>query len=319
MFKKTLLMTLISLAFSVSAESPKAPTSEAKSEEQSAVKPEKSVKVESKNTSGTSDTQDTTDAKSKSAENTQVKAPVKDVQASAKPTVEQVPPPKIDAAKLAYPKEKLSIAKSTAATYDSNIEFTEFTANDEKQTFYFDEYGQSVDKANDDGYYRNVLGKTKAGRIVAQDFYQKTKTPQTNAFLMVKDGDLKNFNTEVNDGLIVWFNPTGEATQAQRFDNGVAQGDTVFFSKGVVVAKKKDDELTVYNESLPVMYSEQTEEQKRAIFYRPDGSVVLSITKNKDGRKTQAWDKLGKSVLPSEVAEESQALMKISGQILRQL
>ena len=76
-----------------------------------------------------------------------------------------------------------------------------YTPGDE-QTWYFNAGGSPVDQATAGGYYRKALGKTADGRLVVQDYYQDSGKPQTAPFILKKDSDPHDFDSDNSDSMI---------------------------------------------------------------------------------------------------------------------
>ncbi|WP_066565534.1 toxin-antitoxin system YwqK family antitoxin [Snodgrassella sp. CFCC 13594] len=119
------------------------------------------------------------------------------------------------------PSDQLSsaaMAKNRAAVQ------TLITQPVQQEALYFAADGQYSNTPVAGGYYRQVLGKTAAGNWVAQDFYQATKTKQTDPFVIVHPEGLRNFDNDVVDGWVVWYRPDGSLLQTQAFQRGKATG-----------------------------------------------------------------------------------------------
>ena len=72
---------------------------------------------------------------------------------------------------------------------------------------YYDADGDAADRPMKGGYYRVLIGRTADGRAVVQDFYQDSRTKQINPVIIAKDSELKNFSSDVIEGLVVWYTP----------------------------------------------------------------------------------------------------------------
>ena len=69
---------------------------------------------------------------------------------------------------------------------------------------YFDAEDKPAQQAQAGGFYREILGKTADGRVVAQDLYQDSTTLQTAPFVFTAHDDIRNFESDGNtDSLLV--------------------------------------------------------------------------------------------------------------------
>ena len=81
--------------------------------------------------------------------------------------------------------------------------------------YYADRYGLPTRRAVSGGYIRKILGKTADGRLVVQDYYQDSGTPQTAPLTLKKDADPADFSPAAVDGKIVWYRPDGSIRAIQ--------------------------------------------------------------------------------------------------------
>ena len=126
-----------------------------------------------------------------------------------------------------------------ASTYDATTAAKTdiaYTPGDE-QTWYFNAGGNPVDQASAGGYYRKALGKTADGRLVAQDYYQDSHSPQTAPFILVKDADPHDFDTTTADSKVVWYRKDGSISSVQTFAGGKAQSRMNIYQDGRLVAQ----------------------------------------------------------------------------------
>ena len=91
----------------------------------------------------------------------------------------QPAPPRTADYTLRLPEGWQQIAQQTSQTYTSPIAFTPAQT---KTVYYFNSDSQIASAPSNEGYYRELLGKTAEGKRVVQDFYQSSQTPQTDAF-----------------------------------------------------------------------------------------------------------------------------------------
>ena len=86
---------------------------------------------------------------------------------------------------------------------------------------YADRDGKPADQPAPGGYLRKTLGKTADGRLVVQDYYQDSNTPQTAPFTLKKDADPRDYTTGAVDGKLTWYRPDGSSILAiQQYRNG---------------------------------------------------------------------------------------------------
>ena len=85
---------------------------------------------------------------------------------------------------------------------------------------YADRDGKPADQPAPGGYLRKTLGKTADGRLVVQDYYQDSNTPQTAPFTLKKDADPRDYTTGAVDGKITWYRPDGSILAIQQYRNG---------------------------------------------------------------------------------------------------
>lgn len=113
------------------------------------------------------------------------------------------------------------------------------------------------------GYYRMLLGHTAKGGAVVQDFYQDSKTKQTDPLLIADAAKIKSFNAEDSEGRTVWYNRDGEVMYFGDYHNG-RQLRSGYYQNGRLV-------LTIDNMS---------EADRRADMtgYYPDGQKLFSLS-----------------------------------------
>ena len=90
-------------------------------------------------------------------------------------------PPRTADYTLRLPEGWQQIATQTSQTYTSPIAFTPAQT---KTVYYFANNGAAASAPSNEGYYRELLGKTAEGKRVVQDFYQSSQTPQTAPFVL---------------------------------------------------------------------------------------------------------------------------------------
>lgn len=103
---------------------------------------------------------------------------------------------------------------------------TQIVKPQSKLIAYFDRSGKVVKQPDAKGYYRELLGYTANGRAVVQDFYQESKSKQSDAFVLQKGANVRDFsNRSIEHGSrIRWYNPQGQLTQTATILNGKQRG-----------------------------------------------------------------------------------------------
>lgn len=186
----------------------------------------------------------------------------------------------------------------------------------EKQVIYFDKDSKPTDKPSVGGYYREVLGTMPDGRLVVQDFYQDSGKPQILPGIISKDGDPKNFSTDVNDSLVVWKEEDGTVFAAGKFTQGKLDGWYGMYRNGRQVLQvrdsgsESDDEVVFfYNDGKPMVWGRSAADKQRLILnhYYPGGGIMLHSIVNINGTEQpvlSAWDKQGKPTSVDAIKED---------------
>ena len=179
----------------------------------------------------------------------------------------------------------------------------DYTAESDGKTWYFDRDSKPTDKASAGGYYRKSLGHTADGRLVAQDYYQDSNTPQTAPFILMKDADPSDFSTETVDSKIVWYKEDGSVSSIVPMRGGKPQGRQHYYQNGRLIAQSalpdgveedKDDpygklanDVRYYHENGHILYLQgesAIEPPYHIIIYDPAGTPLagLYLGKNPD-------------------------------------
>ena len=98
--------------------------------------------------------------------------------------------------------------------------------------YYADRYGLPTRRAVSGGYIRKILGKTADGRLVVQDYYQDSGTPQTAPLTLKKDADPADFSPAAVDDKIVWYRPDGSIRAIQQYRDGAAVSPLNYYHEG---------------------------------------------------------------------------------------
>ena len=104
--------------------------------------------------------------------------------------------------------------------------------------YYADRYGLPTRRAVSGGYIRKILGKTADGRLVVQDYYQDSGTPQTAPLTLKKDADPADFSPAAVDGKIVWYRPDGSIRAIQQYRDGEAVSPLNYYHEGRLAIQK---------------------------------------------------------------------------------
>ncbi|WP_225747522.1 hypothetical protein [Eikenella sp. Marseille-P7795] len=186
----------------------------------------------------------------------------------------------------------------------------------EKQLIYFDRDSKPADKPSPGGYYREILGTMPDGRLVVQDFYQDSGKPQILPALLVKDGDPKDFSTDINDSLVVWKDEDGSISSAGEFAQGKLNGWLGVYRNGRLAMQGRDTEpglenevLFLYADGKPMMWIHPAADKQHVIMnaYYPGGGIMVNSIGNANGEGQpviSAWDKQGKPAPVAAIKED---------------
>ena len=214
-----------------------------------------------------------------------------------------------------------------------------YTPGDE-QTWYFNAGGNPVDQASAGGYYRKALGKTADGRLVVQDYYQDSGKPQTAPFILKKDSDPHDFDSNSSDSKTVWYREDGSVQSIQDYRDGKESGRHNFYQNGrlaVQLPKADGDDdpaddpynrdlgeigsgLRLYYPSGKLMAILQSDDDGAQILYREDGSPLIAVHNSADDKpkEVSSWDKDG-NLLDNGPAPEELAPIRARGKELLDL
>ena len=214
-----------------------------------------------------------------------------------------------------------------------------YTPGDE-QTWYFNAGGSPVDQATTGGYYRKALGKTADGRLVVQDYYQDSGKPQTAPFILKKNSDPHDFDSDNSDSKTVWYREDGSVQSIQDYRDGKESGRHNFYQNGrlaVQLPKADGDDdpaddpynrdlgeigsgLRLYYPSGKLMAILQSDDDGAQILYREDGSPLIAVHNSADDKpkEVSSWDKDG-NLLDNGPAPEELAPIRARGKELLDL
>ncbi|MDO4657263.1 hypothetical protein [Kingella sp. (in: b-proteobacteria)] len=198
-------------------------------------------------------------------------------QSDAKATLHNQTAPRTADYALRLPDGWQQIATQNSQSYTSPIAFTPAK---EKTVYYFDRDSQIASAPSNEGYYRELLGKTADGKRVVQDFYQSSQTPQTSPFVLKNDADIESFDSDGSDGQIVWFSRGGDVAQIGDFKQGASDNIIVNVRRGkaVLAMEKTSQGLTNYilddNAQIASVVNKQGDTIRAIVFY-PNGSAMF--------------------------------------------
>lgn len=118
----------------------------------------------------------------------------------------------------------------------------------------------------EDGYYRILLGRDKDGRFLVQDFYQKTKTPQSSPVWIKDPMGLFSFDSQYVVGPVTLYFPDGKISYQGQYEDGHEVGASQSFYK---------------NGQLGAEYTIQNEVIKQRLWY-PNGNKAAELTLSND-------------------------------------
>ncbi|MCP1661254.1 hypothetical protein [Neisseria perflava] len=111
----------------------------------------------------------------------------------------------------------------------------------EQETLYFSDTGEPVAQAADGKFMRKVLGKTKDGLMVVQDFYADGKK-QSNAFILAKDEEIGNFiATRAHSGVVNSYLPDGKLAESIVYQNGKLVQKNIYRNGRLFAMKSKQN------------------------------------------------------------------------------
>ena len=188
----------------------------------------------------------------------------------------------------------ISIPATTAeVASQSEAATAHLVAKAETRTLaYYAADGKEAPQASAGGFYRMLLGRTADGKAVAQDFYQDSKTKQTDPFVIADDKDLKNFDAlSVEDGRMIWYTPEGEVKEFQDIRN----------HKSIASGRYENGKLALKTEG--------TNEALRIQMYHDNGKLAF------DGSGTQSDKKVKFKIInrQGKVLADSEKKIKATG------
>ena len=136
---------------------------------------------------------------------------------------------------------------------------------------YADRDGNPVEQATPGGFTRKILGKTSDGRLVIQDYYQDSNSPQTAPLTLKKGANPRDFTTGVVDGKIVWYTPEGSILAIQQYQEGKATSRLNYYQNGRLAVQS---ELPAGANEADDPYSNAGELSKGERYYYENGQLL---------------------------------------------
>lgn len=177
---------------------------------------------------------------------------------------------------------------------------------------YYDADGDAAERPMKGGYYRVLLGRTAEGRAVVQDFYQDSRTKQINPVVIGKDSELKNFSSDVIEGLVVWYTPEGRLTSFAEIHNGKQLRAGMYGENGQLAlsivgepdVKDTPFELRGFYENGKPMFElidNHTDNGLVRTYYYANGNKLMQSVGKEDAAKTEFWKEDGSNAKAEEV------------------
>ena len=177
---------------------------------------------------------------------------------------------------------------------------------------YYDADGDAAERPMKGGYYRVLLGRTAEGRAVVQDFYQDSRTKQINPVVIGKDSELKNFSSDVIEGLVVWYTPEGRLTSFAEIHNGKQLRAGMYGENGQLAlsivgepdVKDTPFEMRGFYENGKPMFElidNHTDNGLVRTYYYANGNKLMQLVGKEGAAKTEFWKEDGSSATAEEV------------------
>ena len=231
----------------------------------------------------------------------------------------QPAPPRTADYTLRLPEGWQQIATQNSQSYTSPIAFTPAK---EKMVYYFNSDSQIASAPSNEGYYRELLGKTADGKRVVQDFYQSSQTPQTAPFVLADDANIESFDSDGSNGRIVWFSRGGDVAQIGDFKQGASDNIIVNVHRGkaVLAMEKTSQGLTNYilddNAQIASVVNKQGDTIRAILFY-PNGSAMFQgdMTQNQEKFHTAyCWNESAQPIVCDSIQDKLETgLQQVDG------
>lgn len=200
----------------------------------------------------------------------------------------------------------------------------EYTAASALTTFYYTEKGEPSSHKVDNGYYRQILGKTADGRTVAQDFYQKNQQAQTSPFIIRAQSHEQTFDKSILDSRVIWYDTQGEMTSVGEFRDGVQQGwlNIYEFNQLIMQLRDRDNGIDIrYFSPSEQLWGEARLQENlntgvtslaNLTFYHGNGKVLSEVEVDELGKpkSVKTYDTNGKRVEAKENAKFNEIMLR---------
>ena len=191
--------------------------------------------------------------------------------------------------------------------------------------YYFDAKRQPAGKPVQDGYYREVLGKTADGCALVQHFYQNSRKPATAPFVLSK-GAAPDSGLENADGKVVHYQKDGAIFAVQMWRDGQAAGRTNYYENGRLFAQSAlpagvaepaplplpeafahAARVFYQNGQLMLVSDHWVQDEGAALAYRQDGSLLYSRILQADAApQITLWDAAGNPLSAGEAYQKAE-------------
>lgn len=176
-------------------------------------------------------------------------------------------------------------AQSLNLTADTAL--SQIEKRESRTVAYYNAEGEVMTEPQAGGYYRNLIGRTKEGYAVVQDFYQDNQSKQTNAIIIRDDADLINFDVIVTEGRTIWYTPNGEIQQFADVSNKTILRTGQYINQQLVLEEEYLTDTqgyrnTTYYPNGKKMAVETKTSPAADIteqFYNQTGTLILDTTK----------------------------------------
>lgn len=149
----------------------------------------------------------------------------------------------------------------------------------------------------EDGFVRKLLGMTKDGRPVVQDFWAKNNQKQIDPVVLNSMEALTNPESIYIDGWVTYYRQDGTMSGRAYIEDGLVQGTRLLYYP---------DGSLYYEAQI------KDNEEESVTYYYPNGKKAAAVNHNEEsGMYTEAWDEDGHYVYSSD--EEFAIFEKING------
>ena len=99
------------------------------------------------------------------------------------------------------------------------------------------EGGVYAEGPSEGGYFRKLLGRTKEGYYVVQDFYQDSGRKQSDPLIVTHEAALKSFSNDYSDGWVVLYDTEGRLAEQTQYRQGQPNGWAIAYQNGYRVSQ----------------------------------------------------------------------------------